>query len=647
MTFTLESFDRNKREAIEQFDQLLLTFQDMGMAAEVAAISEIKKQLLEERFLITVVGEFSRGKSMFINALLGKKVLPSNAVPTTTVLNIIEYAKDPYYRLHYLDPARPSEIISEKSFLELVAPMESIKGNTDSELEYERALGKIKSIRHAEIGYPLEFCRHGVQLLDTPGTNELDPVREQITNRIIPQSDAAILILSAVKILSDSEMSFIRDRLLASDIQKVFIVINFKDQLGSKENEEKILAYARTHLESVLGNPRLYMVSAKEALNAKRAAAGEKLVSRGRPMATWPMNETGLPELEMELSDFLQYDRGAVKLGKPVRQALRSIAEISDRQLKVEKLALTRNIANLKEKVQAFRPNLSKAVDSGNAALRKFEQEMKKEEESIFRWYEQELQALYAGGMAIFDVNRHRNTDFINRAVESGIAPRERELHLERKQRIADSVKAALERSGGELIQMMQGLQTELEEIVGQEETPSAGKQELALLGNNSPQESSFFEDIFNELETAWESRTSVIAKAIIGTGMVLTAVAGSLAFLFNKLFGQEDPKEKLKKQLAEQFNQSRKAKISGFDMEWKGVHQAVRESIRKNVNHKVRQIEDQLRKLETSAGLEQHEIESKLDLLGRQERKLQQIRTNLEKLVGGLSDSSRVGAKV
>lgn len=264
-----------------------------------------------------------------------------------------------------------------------------------------------------------------------------------------------------------------------------------------------------------------------------------------------------------------QYDRGAVKLGKPVRQALRSIAEISDRQLKVEKLALTRNIANLKEKVQAFRPNLSKAVDSGNAALRKFEQEMKKEEESIFRWYEQELQALYAGGMAIFDVNRHRNTDFINRAVESGIAPRERELHLERKQRIADSVKAALERSGGELIQMMQGLQTELEEIVGQEETPSAGKQELALLGNNSPQESSFFEDIFNELETAWESRTSVIAKAIIGTGMVLTAVAGSLAFLFNKLFGQEDPKEKLKSSLPSSSISREKPRYPGLT--WNG----------------------------------------------------------------------------
>ena len=56
---------------------------------------------------------------------------------------------------------------------------------------------ELGNIAYTELRYPLEFTRGGVELIDTPGTNDLDQAREEITLRFIPQADAAIMLLSA------------------------------------------------------------------------------------------------------------------------------------------------------------------------------------------------------------------------------------------------------------------------------------------------------------------------------------------------------------------------------------------------------------------------------------------------------------------
>ena len=272
MSFSLDVYNKKKSKLLGQLNKLQAVLKDMESQMDIKKVEETRKQVMEERFQIVVVGEFSRGKSTFINALLGKKCsLPSSAKPTTQMLNIITYSEEPFIKLHFRK--KGVKEISEKTFKELVAPKDPIQGDKESEAVYERWVALFQSIEFAEIGQPLSFCKNGVKIFDTPGTNDLDPAREQITNNIIPQSDAAIFLLSAVKTLSESEMSFLRDRILASDIQKIFIVVNQKDLLKTPDEMQRVYDRAYHNLKDVLHEPKIFMVSAMDALNARRKAA--------------------------------------------------------------------------------------------------------------------------------------------------------------------------------------------------------------------------------------------------------------------------------------------------------------------------------------------------------------------------------------
>ena len=134
---------------------------------------------------------------------------------------------------------------------------------------------ELGNIAYTELRYPLEFTRGGVELIDTPGTNDLDQAREEITLRFIPQADAAIMLLSAEQILARSEMDFLRERILKSDISKIFFVVNFKDRLADPADGERILNLAREQLQGLVNQPRLFLVSSRGALNWRRAGAGE------------------------------------------------------------------------------------------------------------------------------------------------------------------------------------------------------------------------------------------------------------------------------------------------------------------------------------------------------------------------------------
>ena len=79
----------------------------------------------EEKISIVVIGEFSRGKSTFVNALLGKSILPSSMQPNTAVITKISYGESPAYIIHYRDDKM--KYISEEEFLGIKAPIEPIE----------------------------------------------------------------------------------------------------------------------------------------------------------------------------------------------------------------------------------------------------------------------------------------------------------------------------------------------------------------------------------------------------------------------------------------------------------------------------------------------------------------------------------------
>lgn len=637
MSLSLDFYTNKKNQLLDQLLKLQSVFQEMGNRTDTKRVEEIKKQIEMNHFQVVVVGEFSRGKSTFINALLGRKLLPSSAKPTTTLLNMITYSKEPFIKLHFRN--KKITPINEAIFQKLVAPKDPIAGDKKSEQEYEKNVELFKSIEYAEIGHPLNFCEDGVQIIDTPGTNDLDPTREKLTNSIIPQSDVAILLLSATKILSESELSFLKDRILASDIQKIFIVINQLDLLKTEEDVNKVYDHAYLHLKDILKEPKIFMVSSKGALNARRQANGEELISkRGKPIRVLPIEQSGFPQLEKALGNFLQYERGMVKLSKPLKQMDKLITSVLEKNIELERRALNLEMDGLQEKLLAFRPRIESIRREGYESLQKIAMNLKLEEAFAKKWYQGELAAITAKGLETFEEFRYCAVEEISGKVEKAIAPLERSLHEEKKKKVADIAKKVIYETSQQLNIAWFKLEADVQNLGLINETSN----ELAEAKISFDTEDEFsaldyiFDGIFETLDSAWEKSDSFIGKIAIGAVGIATSVVGIASYLFGSawaLLTGMDEKAELQQKLIKQFNTTETERQKHFIAEWDGMVKAIRKQYQEIVNENVQQVEDQLNQLLENTQLEEKEIKLKLELLNERCVALMQVKKELSNL--------------
>src|SRR3989304_5926140 len=84
-----------KVELDGRLPELVSIGEDRGSADLSRRAAELATRLQEQRFVVAVVGEFKRGKSTFINALLGAEVLPVGAIPVTSAVTVATYGPVP------------------------------------------------------------------------------------------------------------------------------------------------------------------------------------------------------------------------------------------------------------------------------------------------------------------------------------------------------------------------------------------------------------------------------------------------------------------------------------------------------------------------------------------------------------------------
>ena len=271
-----------------------------------------KEELGNEKFSVVVIGEFSRGKSTFINALLGRALLPTGKQPTTNIISKIIYDKLPTYTIYYRNGL--VKHISEEEYLGINAQDKSSDFSYSEKIKsYFKEVEDFSKIKYAEVTCPSSFCQKNVEIVDTPGTNDLNVGHVEITHDYLNKADAVILLLGANQVLSKSEIEFLRERVLSNQIQKIFIVINYKDMLDGPKQEREVRKYVLEHL-SDLGDfsKRIFLVSSRQALLYRRKERGEMLRAKMLLMLPDTFEETGFPEFEKELFNFIN----AKRLGK-------------------------------------------------------------------------------------------------------------------------------------------------------------------------------------------------------------------------------------------------------------------------------------------------------------------------------------------
>ena len=179
---------------------------------------------LDELFLLVVVGEFNSGKSAFINALLGQKLLKEGVTPTTTQINVLRFGETQERR------------VENEDLHTLTAPVELL----------------------AELN-----------IVDTPGTNAIIRQHEAITQQFVPRSDLVLFVTSADRPFTESERAFLEK--LRDWGKKVLIVLNKIDLFETREELEQVVAFISDNARSLLGiTPEIFPVSSRLAMRAKQ-----------------------------------------------------------------------------------------------------------------------------------------------------------------------------------------------------------------------------------------------------------------------------------------------------------------------------------------------------------------------------------------
>lgn len=175
---------------------------------------------------ISVIGEFSTGKSSFINALVGYELLAVNVIQGTTVaITIIEYSEQ--FSITLTD-------FSGKSLKIIIKSIDSLRQQLHI---YTTDAAYAKKIDYVTVTLPSDILKNGYRIIDTPGTNSLELWHEEVTCRAIKElSDLSIILTDSTQPMPATLVSFL-DNTLGDSVESCAFVANKIDRIGDKERD--------------------------------------------------------------------------------------------------------------------------------------------------------------------------------------------------------------------------------------------------------------------------------------------------------------------------------------------------------------------------------------------------------------------------
>jgi len=205
-----------------------------------------REQLEEEHFFVSITGQIKSGKSTLINALIFKEeILPSDDTPHTAKITLIKYAKTPKLEVLFYSNEQWDELNRDEEFkkeiiedLELSAKKGIYKAevvkNTplikedsiDSIVEYAAKGGKYTSfVNTVTLYYPNDILKE-VTIVDTPGTNDPNKIRDRVAKEWISKTNANIYAIYANQAFSQVDIDFMDKYLLSVPKEQKITVVN-------------------------------------------------------------------------------------------------------------------------------------------------------------------------------------------------------------------------------------------------------------------------------------------------------------------------------------------------------------------------------------------------------------------------------------
>ncbi|WP_078596747.1 dynamin family protein [Evansella clarkii] len=278
-----------------------------------------------QRFIVSLFGAFSAGKSSFANALIGEEVLPVSPNPTTATVNTVEKSTE--------ENKHGTALVYIKSEKALNDEIGKVSGQLDADLninslkswkaniqdyfssmqrtyaEYLMTIKESLSVSPWKLGesfsvpvsemqnlvadeskaclidkvnifYDCPVTEQGIVLVDTPGVNSIHGRHTNVAFQQMRQSDAIFYLTYYNHAFSKADEYFLQqmgkvNESFGSD--KLYFVINASDLAGSPGELNGVRKHVHDQLvRNGIDKPRLYHLSSREGLKAKKKNSEEK-----------------------------------------------------------------------------------------------------------------------------------------------------------------------------------------------------------------------------------------------------------------------------------------------------------------------------------------------------------------------------------
>jgi GTP-binding protein EngB required for normal cell division len=277
------------------------------------------ERIAEGRFYVACVGQFKRGKSTLLNALIGESILPSGVVPVTSVPTILRFGKDYAARVR-LNSGEWTDIA--------VADIEQY-------VSEGRNPENSKGVAALEVFIPSPLLADGMCFVDTPGLGSVFAGNTAATHAFIPHIDAAIVVIGADPPIAGDELALVET--VSKQVPDTLFVLNKADRVTEAERTSAI-SFARRVLENRLQwpIPFIFEISALEQLDkggAQREWAQfvdslERLTQQSGHQLVGDAADRSVRRLSSQLLTLVKEERDA--LTRPFEESEKRIGQLRE-----------------------------------------------------------------------------------------------------------------------------------------------------------------------------------------------------------------------------------------------------------------------------------------------------------------------------